>query len=83
MGVHTTPTGDLIASGWFTSAGGVSANYVARWNGSTWSAIGSGMSGIVNSQLWVNDCFTLPNGDLIAHGNFAAAGSQAANRVAR
>ena len=27
----------------FTTAGGVAANYIAKWNGSAWSALGSGM----------------------------------------
>lgn len=33
---------DVFAGGDFTSAGGVSANRVAIWNGSNWSAIGNG-----------------------------------------
>jgi hypothetical protein len=37
--------GKLYASGWFTTAGGVSANHVAMWDGSSWSALGSGMDG--------------------------------------
>ena len=31
------PNGDLYAGGQFTSAGGVNATNVARWNGVTWS----------------------------------------------
>jgi hypothetical protein len=34
---------DLYAAGSFTTAGGVSANSIAKWNGSSWSALGSGM----------------------------------------
>ena len=37
--------GNLYAGGKFTSAGGVSAKYIAKWNGTTWSALGSGMAG--------------------------------------
>ena len=33
----------LYAGGDFTTAGGNTANYVAQWNGSSWSALGSGM----------------------------------------
>ena len=36
---------DLYAGGYFTTAGGVPANYIAKWNGSAWSALGSGMNG--------------------------------------
>ncbi|MFN0244559.1 MAG: hypothetical protein ACKVWV_16850 [Planctomycetota bacterium] len=35
----------LFAGGLFQIAGGVSAFYVARWDGSSWSALGSGPSG--------------------------------------
>ena len=33
---------DLYAGGHFTTAGGVTANYIAKWDGSAWSALGSG-----------------------------------------
>jgi hypothetical protein len=36
----------LYAGGSFTNAGGVSANSVAQWNGSSWSALGSGVGGV-------------------------------------
>ena len=32
----------LYAGGYFTTAGGNAANYIAQWNGSSWSALGSG-----------------------------------------
>ncbi len=62
------PSGDLIAAGLFTTAGGVTVNHIARWNGSAWSAMGLGMSGSVLVLT------TLPNGDLIAGGGFNTAG---------
>ena len=37
----------LYAGGDFTTAGGVPANYIAKWNGSAWSALGSGMDSVV------------------------------------
>ncbi len=36
----TVYKGDLIAGGWFTTAGGVSANFIARWDGSAWQPAG-------------------------------------------
>ena len=33
----------LYAGGDFTTAGGSAANYIAQWNGSSWSALGSGI----------------------------------------
>ena len=38
---------DLYAGGDFTTAGGGTANYIAKWDGSAWSALGSGMSDVV------------------------------------
>jgi hypothetical protein len=38
--------GNLYAGGEFTTAGGVSARHVARWDG-TWSALGSGLNNTV------------------------------------
>src|SRR5262245_47599845 len=38
---------NIYAGGLFTSAGGVTANHVAKWNGSMWSALGSGMDSSV------------------------------------
>jgi hypothetical protein len=67
---------DLYAGGGFTSAGGVSANRIARWNGSVWSALGSGMNNSV-SVLTVN------GGDLYAGGSFTLIGEESVNRIAK
>ena len=67
--------GQLIAGGWFTTAGGVSANCIAAWNGSSWSPLGSGMDGGV-CALAVFD------GQLIAGGWFTTAGGVSANGIA-
>ncbi|MFA6046347.1 MAG: hypothetical protein WC718_15290 [Phycisphaerales bacterium] len=69
--------GDLIAGGDFTIAGGVAANKVARWTGSGWAAIGSGINGRVYALT------EMPNGDLIAGGSFGAAGGVSAHGIAR
>ncbi len=37
--------GDLYAGGDFSTAGDNAANRIAKWNGSSWSALGSGMGG--------------------------------------
>src|SRR5207249_1889504 len=71
------PNGDLIAGGSFVHAGSVSANYIARWNGSAWSALGSGMDFNVYALA------VLPNGDLVTGGGFTHAGGVFARGVAR
>lgn len=70
------PNGNLVAAGSFTLAGGASAN-IARWNGFSWSGLGSGTNGTVHALT------VLPNGDLVAGGSFTMAGGVAASRVAR
>lgn len=74
----------LIAAGAFTTAGGVPASRIAAWNGTVWSALGSGVSGTVNA-LAVFD----PDGDgplpasLYVGGVFSGAGDGAASNIAR
>jgi len=69
--------GNLYAGGDFTIAGGAVANSIAKWNGSSWSALGSGIDGSV---------FTLAMdaaGNLYAGGVFKTAGGIAANSIAK
>jgi len=35
----------LYAGGWFTTAGGVSAERIAKWDGASWSPLGTGVRG--------------------------------------
>ncbi len=70
----------LYAGGQFTSAGGVSASNVARWDGSTWSALGGGVDGGVRA-LCVFDDGGGPA--LYAGGGFTHAGGASANRIAK
>ena len=77
------PNGDLVAGGSFTTAGGVSTNGIARWNGSTWSPLGSGVTEGVYGSTYIFALEVLPNGDLVAGGEFNTAGGVAANRIAR
>lgn len=76
------PSGDLIAAGWFTSAGGVPANSIARWNGSSWSALGSGIRNWSQpGEVFATE--VLPNGDIVAAGDFNSAGIVPARNAAR
>ena len=40
---------DLYAAGYFTTAGGSAAYNIAKWDGSSWTALGSGMNSRVNA----------------------------------
>lgn len=71
------PNGDLYATGNFTSIGGVAAAGVAKWDGSTWSALGTGINAL-------GQCIAVaPNGDVYVGGQFTTAGGIAAVRIAR
>ncbi|MFZ4576023.1 MAG: WD40 repeat domain-containing protein, partial [Phycisphaerales bacterium] len=71
------PNGDLIAGGEFATAGGVTVNFIARWNGSSWLPLGTGMSNAVRALA------VMPNGDIIAGGGFLNAGGRQVNYIAR
>ena len=60
--------GNLYAGGEFNSAGGVSANFIAKWDGAAWSPLGSGMNWPVYA-LAVDGA-----GNLYAGGAFTTAG---------
>jgi hypothetical protein len=66
----------LYAGGAFTLSGISSVSRIARWDGSSWSALGSGMNNLVYS-LGVHA------GSLYAGGTFTTAGGVLANHVAR
>jgi len=65
---------DLYAGGSFTTAGTNSASRIAKWNGSSWSALGLG----VNTTVWA---LAASGSDLYAAGNFTRAGTN--TQVAR
>ena len=67
---------DVYAAGWFTTAGGEAANFIAKWNGTSWSALGSGMNNSVNA-------LAVSGSDVYAGGNFTEAGGVAVNRIAK
>lgn len=71
---------DLYLGGAFTSAGGVSVNNIARWDGTSWFALGSGSDNGVNGIV---RAFAVVNTDLYVGGSFTTSGGSTANRVAR
>jgi hypothetical protein len=73
---------EVVVGGGFTSAGGVSANYVARFNTqtNTWSSLGTGSSNGVNNQV---NALAVVGNEVFVGGVFTSAGGVSANRVAR
>ena len=61
--------GTFIVAGNFASIGGVAAQSIARWNGSQWTALGSGLIGGVRRVE------RLPSGQLLAAVAFPSSGA--------
>jgi len=78
--LYDATNGWLYAGGDFTVIGGVSANRIARWNGTVWNALGSGVNGAVRALSFAIGATT---GTVIAGGDFTTAGGNPANRIAQ
>jgi hypothetical protein len=73
---------ELIAGGWFPTAGGLDVNFISRWNGEEWKSLSYGFGGNPNGGGTIY-ALTVFNNELIAGGNFMKASGVDANRVAR
>jgi hypothetical protein len=62
--------GNIYVGGAFTYTGSVAANRIAKWNGSSWSALGTGMNNTVYA-------LAVSGSDLYAGGHFTTAGGVA------
>ncbi len=71
------PNGDIVAGGWFDSAGSVSSPCIARFRpaSSAWFAVGRGM-GLTQFPA-VDSLAVLPDGDLLAGGAVVPLGDDA------
>jgi len=67
---------DVYVGGVFSSAGGNPANNIAKWNGSSWSALGSGVSGTYLGAPYVS-AIGIAGTDIYVGGAFMAAGGVA------
>ena len=70
-------SGNLYIGGMFTVVGDVIANRVAKWNGSSWRALGSGIGDNLNDRVLG---LAVSGSDLYAGGQFRTAGGSAAQR---
>src|SRR5205814_52961 len=77
-------SGNLYIGGRFTVVVNALATNIAKWNGTTWSALGSGLGGgfLPYAPPYVN-ALAISGTDLYAGGGFTIAGGNAASRIAR
>lgn len=69
--------GSLVVAGRFTRIGDVKVNNIARWDGTVWVSLGSGI------EVGTVSCLAIYQGDLVAGGDFWFAGGIEARKIAR
>jgi hypothetical protein len=74
--------GNVVVVGSFTTAGTTPALNIARWNGTTWSALGAGLGVDADNESGI-DCTVLANGDIVAAGSFTVSGTTPMFSLAR
>src|SRR5436190_17288185 len=82
--VWTAPSGGtplLVVGGSFATAGGVTCNSIAAWDGASWRDLGG--TSFPGSSSGSVLALAVYNGDLIAAGHFEGAGGVAAHNIAR
>ena len=67
---------DVYVGGVFSQVGGISANNIAKWDGSNWSALGSGLEGGVTA-------IAKAGGSIFAAGSLSSAPASALGQVLR
>ena len=80
--VAVAGNGDVYVGGRFRQVGGVAANRVAKWNGTTWSSLGSGATRGLNAAV-VYALAVSSTGDVYMGGDFAEADGIITNKVAK
>jgi hypothetical protein len=71
--------GELVAGGTFRTLGGITANFVASWDGVAWHAMGLGMAGGLPPRVLA---LTSDDNTLTAGGDFTAADATLTGRIA-
>lgn len=74
------PGPGLFAGGEFTRAGSQPLNFIGKWDGVSWSPLGTGMNGWVNAVTFFDDGTGTA---LFVGGGFTAAGGVPASRAAK
>jgi hypothetical protein len=75
--IAIAPNGDIYATGQFHNIGGVAANHIAKWNGTAWSALGTGLDD-AGEALAIDQA-----GNVIVGGRFSNANGVACAYIAK
>jgi len=67
---------DVYAVGSFTNAGGIYAPGIAKWNGASWSTLGSGLYFSLNAGPGSGLALTMMGNDVFVGGSFSSAGDK-------
>jgi hypothetical protein len=73
---------DLYVGGYFAQAYGAVADYLAKWNGTTWQGVGTGLGGLREAGSSVSGLLAVGT-DLYVAGRFLSAGGSRADNIAR
>ena len=76
----TRDADNLYVGGEFSQVGGLSANHVARWDGSAWHTLARGVSQGTNASVTALSAY---EGYVYAAGDFSLAGGVSASYIAR
>jgi hypothetical protein len=79
VNVVATVNGAMYAAGYKFGSSPMMVNGIGRWNGSTWSALGTGLDSLYSSIY----CLAEFNGELYVGGNFTSIGGVPAQNIAK
>jgi len=69
--IHWTSANSIYVGGAMTQIGGLTVNYIARWDGVSWSTLGAGVNGNVRA------IYAYDSSNLLVGGQFTSAGGVA------
>lgn len=76
------PNGDLYAGGMFTDAGNVRSRNIARWNGTQWTALGTGVTGSGMFNIGQVEAIAINGNNVYVGGIFNNASGTSVNNLA-
>src|SRR5262245_15777496 len=76
LALAVSASGDVYVGGDFKLVNDLAVNYIAKWDGSTWSTLGTGLNGRVGA-------IAINGSDVYVGGAFTTAGGIGASRITK